>query len=94
MIASCQGNALFARELVLGALDAGTLARAGGLWRLTGRPPVSATLRELVAERMSSLSADERAPIELLALAEPLRIDELTGAGEPRGRRCRRRRSG
>ena len=78
VIASCQGNALFARELVLGALDSGTLSRAGGLWRLTGRPPVSANLRELVAERMSSLSADERAPIELLALAEPLRIDELT----------------
>ena len=79
VITSCQGNALYARELVLGAVDAGTLACAGGLWRLTGRPRVSATLRELVAERMSSLSADEREPVELLALAEPLRIDELTG---------------
>ena len=78
VIASCQGNALYARELVLGALEAGTLARAGDLWRLTGRrPPVSATLRELIAERMSSLSAGEREPVELLALAEPLRIDEL-----------------
>ena len=79
VITSCQGNALYARELVLGAVEAGTLACAGGLWRLTGRPRVSATLRELVAERMSSMSADEREPVELLALAEPLRIDELTG---------------
>ncbi|MBE2319823.1 AAA family ATPase [Solirubrobacter sp. CPCC 204708] len=78
VIGACQGNALFARELVLGALEAGTLVRAGGLWTLKGRPPVSATLRELISERMFTLSAQERAPIELLALAEPLRVDELT----------------
>ena len=54
---------------------------------------VSASLRELVGERMTALAASSRAPIELLALAEPLRIDELTTlAGlEPR---CGRRRSG
>ena len=78
VIASSQGNALYVRELVLGALEAGTLRRDGDLWRLAGRPPVSATLRELVTERMASLPASELAPVELLALVEPLRIDELT----------------
>ena len=72
------GQWTHARDLVLGALEAGTLRRDGELWRLAGRPPVSATLRELVSERMASLSASELAPVELLALAEPLRIDELT----------------
>jgi DNA-binding CsgD family transcriptional regulator len=78
VITSSQGNPLFIRELVHGALESGTLARAGGLWRLTRRPPVSASLRELVEERMAALEASERMPVELLALAEPLRIDELT----------------
>src|SRR5262249_30217000 len=39
VITSSQGNALFVRELVLGGLEAGTLARSGGLWRLTRKPP-------------------------------------------------------
>src|SRR5690606_2727665 len=32
----CQGNALFLRELVIGALDDGTLRDEDGLWRLVG----------------------------------------------------------
>jgi hypothetical protein len=78
VITASQGNPLFVRELVQGALQDGTLARRGGLWRLTRRPRVSASLRELVEERMAALEANERMPVELLALAEPLRIDELT----------------
>ena len=78
VISSSQGNPLFVRELVLGALDSGTLVSAGGLWRLSGEPRVSASLRELIGERMAALEASSRLPIELLALAEPLRVDELT----------------
>jgi DNA-binding CsgD family transcriptional regulator len=78
VISSSQGNALFVRELVLGALEAGTLARSGGLWQLTRKPRVSASLSRLVGERMAALDAGSRAPIELLALTEPLRVDELT----------------
>ena len=72
-----RGNALYVRELVVGALESGALARTGELWRLVGRPPVSSTLAELVAGRMAGLGARERAPVELLAVAEPLRVDEL-----------------
>ena len=77
-----RGNALYVRELVVGALESGTLARAGDLWRLAGRPPVSSTLAELVAGRMAGLDARERAPVELLAVAEPLRVDELGALAE------------
>ena len=36
-------------------------------------PPVSRSLMELVSERMADLTQAERAPLELLALGEPLR---------------------
>jgi DNA-binding NarL/FixJ family response regulator len=72
-----QGNALYARELVLGAVEAGTLVQSGGLWQLTRRPAVSRTLIELVGQRMTGLSDADREPLELLALGEPLRIAEI-----------------
>jgi DNA-binding CsgD family transcriptional regulator len=72
-----QGNALYLRELVLGAVASGTLTRERDLWRLTGRPPVTRTLVELVAQRMSGLSAEARAPVLALAVGEPLRVGEL-----------------
>ncbi len=72
-----EGNPLYARELVLGALDAGRLTFSGGLWRLSGRLPVSTSLAELVEDRTIALTAEQRAPVELLALGEPLRLPEL-----------------
>jgi DNA-binding NarL/FixJ family response regulator len=71
------GNALYACELVRGALADGSLALEGGLWRLTVRPAVSASLAELITARMSGLSAAERRAVELLALGEPLRLPEI-----------------
>jgi predicted ATPase len=41
VITSSQGNPLFVRELVQGALETGTLARTAGLWRLTRRASTS-----------------------------------------------------
>jgi DNA-binding NarL/FixJ family response regulator len=77
VIESSQGNALYLRELVLGAVDAGTLRPDRGLWRLASRPSASPTLVELVAGRMAGLTNEERAPVELLALGEPLRLAEI-----------------
>ena len=71
------GNALYVRELVAGALDSDALKLVGGLWRLVGRPPVSASLTDLVASRMQDLGEDEQRAVELLALGEPLRLAEL-----------------
>ena len=49
------GNALFLRELVLGALDAGTLQESGGMWRLRGGLSPSTRLGEVVGLRLGAL---------------------------------------
>jgi len=79
VIDTSAGNPMFARELVLGALDAGLLTARRGLWRLGDRPPVPASLTALITRRLQSLSAEQREPLELLALGEPLRVDEVVG---------------
>jgi DNA-binding NarL/FixJ family response regulator len=72
-----RGNALYVRELMLGVLGGGALQQVSGLWRLPARPPVSASLTELVAARMAGLAENEQRTLELLALGEPLRIAEM-----------------
>ena len=88
---SSQGNALYVHELVLGAVDAGTLAFERGLWRLARRPSVSPSLVELVAhphghpERRASArrSSCSRS-------ASPCGVDELIALDERRRRHRRR----
>jgi DNA-binding NarL/FixJ family response regulator len=70
------GNALYARELLSGAIDEGRLRLHRGLWRLSRRA-VSPSLAALVTARMGALGEPERVPMELLALGEPLRLSEL-----------------
>ncbi len=77
-----EGNPLYVRELVVGALDAGTLTEHNGLWRMARRPEVSRSLADLVSQRMAGLTDAERAPVELLALGEPLRLDELVALSD------------
>ena len=72
-----QGNPLYARELVLDAVDSGRLVADRGLWRLAGAPSVAASLVELVGARIDELTGEQRAPVELLALAEPLTLSEI-----------------
>jgi DNA-binding CsgD family transcriptional regulator len=73
-----EGNPLYARELVHGAVEAGSLGLERGLWQLSGRPPVRATLMELIGGRMEALTPEQLAPLELLSLTEPLRLEELS----------------
>ncbi len=80
-----RGNALYLRELVLGAIESGTLTLERGLWHLTGRPPVTRTLIELVAQRMSGLTAEARAAVEALAIGEPLLVGEVAGLADLEG---------
>jgi len=72
-----QGNALYARELVLGALGGGALQQVHGLWRMPAHPPISASLAEVISARLAGVSDGERRTLELLALGEPLRVAEL-----------------
>jgi DNA-binding NarL/FixJ family response regulator len=72
-----RGNPLYVHELVDGALEAGTLVRSAGFWRLQGPPVAGRSLIELVEQRMAGLTAAQRETVELLALGEPLIVDEL-----------------
>jgi len=74
---SSQGNALYVHELLLTALGEGAFVSIDGYWRLTQRPAPSASLIELIGDRLAALDDDERRAIELLALGEPLRLSEL-----------------
>jgi DNA-binding CsgD family transcriptional regulator len=77
-----QGNVLWLRELVLGALEAGTLRRDNGIWHLSGPLEPSQRLIELVESRLAQLSADERTLLELVAFGEPLGSGELAALGD------------
>ncbi len=74
-----RGNALYARELVRGAVQDGALVHEPGFWRLDGRPAASTSLAELVGRRLAELTAEQREVVELLALGEPLTPSELAG---------------
>ena len=77
-----EGNALFVRELMSDALDAGTLRSDHGVWRWTGGIGVAPRLRETVAGRLGDLSEAGRRLVELLSVGEPLSVadtDRLAG---------------
>ena len=82
-----QGNPMVLRELVSGALETGTLADDGGIWRLRGALRPTARLVELVALRLGDLSGPEHAVLEPLALGEPLELGRAGPAGQSRGGR-------
>lgn len=72
-----RGNPLFVRELVLGAGAAGELVEESGVWRLTGPLHSTTRLAELVRSRMETVGTAAWPALELLALAEPVGLDEL-----------------
>jgi len=69
-----QGNALYLRELLIGAIGSGALTESDGIWTL--RRPLSAPDRlvELVAARLALLASETVAVIETLAAGEPLAV--------------------
>jgi DNA-binding CsgD family transcriptional regulator len=79
----CQGNVLFLRELVTGALDDGALQSEGGIWRLRRPLAPSIRLTELVSARLGRLDDEERALLELVAVGEPLGQAELGELADP-----------
>src|SRR5690606_36571535 len=67
-----QGNALYLRELLAGAIANGTLRAESGLWRLHGQLTPSGRLVELIESRLRSLSNAQRETLELVAFAQSL----------------------
>ncbi|MFD0634813.1 LuxR C-terminal-related transcriptional regulator [Catenulispora yoronensis] len=74
---ACRGNPLYLRELLFGAAADGTLSREAGVWHLVGELPSSPRLLELVGDRIRAVGGDGRAVLDLLALCQPLGLDEL-----------------
>ncbi|MDQ4030760.1 MAG: LuxR C-terminal-related transcriptional regulator, partial [Actinomycetota bacterium] len=72
-----QGNVLFLREVVLGALEAGVLRCEEGIWRLGDTLPTSSRLVEIIGTRLSGLDERGRHTLEVLALGEPLEVELL-----------------
>jgi DNA-binding CsgD family transcriptional regulator len=78
------GNLLFLRELVRGALAAGSLRHADHLWRLTGPIRMSDRLIELVEVRLGDLMPQEREVLEVVAVGEPVGLAALKGICDER----------
>jgi ATP/maltotriose-dependent transcriptional regulator MalT len=72
------GNPLYVRELVLGAIEARSLAKRDGVWCWSGSVAEAPRLTELLEERLGSLAAEQREALELVAIAEPVPVEVLT----------------
>jgi DNA-binding CsgD family transcriptional regulator len=79
------GNALFLRELLIGAVGSGALSEAGGIWSLGAPLTAPGRLVELVAARLAGLSPETAAVIELLAVGEPVGLPVLEKLTSPQG---------
>ncbi|MGH3950485.1 MAG: LuxR C-terminal-related transcriptional regulator, partial [Pseudonocardiaceae bacterium] len=83
LFAASQGNVLFLRQLVDGAIGAGRLKRAAGVWQWRGGSAVTPQLAELVEARLGRLSDQLRGVLELLAFGEPLGVSVLGALTDP-----------
>ena len=80
-----QGNALYLRELLIGAVGSGAMAQASGIWSLRSPLTAAGRLVELVASRLAGLAPETVAAVELLAAGEPLGIPLLEKIADPAG---------
>lgn len=80
--AASGGNALYLRELALGAVASGRLAAVAGAWQLTGDPVATPALRELVHAHVRRLDPESRDVVERLAVCGELAVAHLPGAEE------------
>jgi DNA-binding CsgD family transcriptional regulator len=72
------GNPLYVREVLIAALDSGSLRDEGGVWTIRLPLPPAPRLAELVAARLSGLRPETADVADLVALAEPLPLDVLS----------------
>jgi len=73
-----EGNALYVRELLLGAMEAGAVERSSGTFaRLAEDAWTTRRLVEFVGERLESIAANHADTLSLIAIAEPLLLSDL-----------------
>ena len=78
-----RGNLLYVHDLVESEIAAGRFAREGEVWRWRGQPVLSAGLVEAVGAHLRALPGDQRAVLDLLALADQLPLDVVAGLAGP-----------
>jgi len=85
LIAACwnssQGNHLYLRELVTGAVERGSMVRRAGVWHLDAPLVGTSLLTELIGARLAGIDSAARDVAELLALCEPISVDLLERNG-------------
>ena len=72
LAATCEGNPLFAEELLSMLIDEGRLRREQDAWALSGdagRMPIPPTIQSLLGARLEQLPDDERALLARMAVA-------------------------
>jgi DNA-binding winged helix-turn-helix (wHTH) protein/DNA-binding CsgD family transcriptional regulator len=79
LIATCQGNPGILRQLVESAIQGGVLVEHHGVWRLNGHLQATPTLEGLVDERIRDLAVEDRAAMEILAVAGSIGHDLFAG---------------
>ncbi|WP_109472825.1 LuxR C-terminal-related transcriptional regulator [Ornithinimicrobium cavernae] len=72
LAAVSDGNVLYARELVAGALEAGSLRRREDVWTWDEQVVLAPRLVDAVGWRLAALSDEGRQALALVAIGEPL----------------------
>jgi hypothetical protein len=78
-----RGNVLYLRNIVENEVAEGRLVQQDDVWAWTGTPVMPPGLVELVETRMGALPAGVSDVVDILAVAEPLSIAELTSITSP-----------
>lgn len=71
------GNPLFIRHMTDGAVEAGSLREVGGVWRWRGPTAITPQLASLLGDRIDALPDDEKRVLHVLAVGEPLALEDL-----------------
>ncbi len=73
-----EGNVLFLREVVIGALETNALDIDDGVYRLSRDLEPTNRLANIIGDRLRRLHANARSVVEYLAIGEPLPLDVLS----------------
>ena len=83
LIDVAQGNPLYLREIVEGAVAGGALIGEAGLWRLRGELRATPLLEDVVLARLTALDEASLEALELVALAGSIDLEILGRVTDP-----------
>lgn len=84
LVSVSDGNVLYVRELLLGALDAAALRRGpDDVWRWDGSLVLAPRLVDAISQRLGSLTGGQRRAMALLCIGEPLGLAHMERIADP-----------